>query len=406
MLRSPYEIKAGTALPPNDYAARNAYVRRMRDLWNGKFEIIDTDLKGLNSPNWFKRVVTVYADFLFGQRPVLVAGATERVLDELNASTLWDAVYMATIDMLRYGRGVVAPDVLADGDLAWMVYERDHHYEVWDRWDRPTGDVLVDVQGPVHDRRATVVYFVGAPSSVRRFRYQGIALGAEFNSMKFRGVSGRSVVTADYGYADDLGGVSIYEGIEADVGEVARVWSGMSETLKANQRPHLYGPSSVLREDENGNRVVDVKGQYFPLDPEDQRPGYLQWDSKSDAIRLDIDDRQTNIFGLTGLSPLLFDPTIQGSHSSITGTALRRLLLPFYSRSQQIKVLVERMVVDMLELRGRWLGVSDVALDDILIEWPSDEFWQDPDSPSDISRGSERLSGVDTGAPDDNLPQA
>ena len=64
----------------------------------------------------------------------------------------------------------------------------------------------------------------------------------------------------------------------------------------------------MLTQDASGKRTLDVKGQFLPLQDGDQIPGYLQWDSKIEAVDKDYQYHLDHVFMMTGLSRVLFEP--------------------------------------------------------------------------------------------------
>ena len=347
MLRSPWQVKTGTSFPIKGYEHRNAEIARWRELWGGDFTRLGKDTVGIHSPNWFKRVVTVYTDFLFGQRPQIVDGLSSVEIEEVNASSLWDAVALACVDLLRYGRCVVARDVMHMGGFAWKVWQPDFHYEVWDNWDRTVNDVLLEVTGPYDEQVATVLYLTGATSLARRYKYEAHTLGAEVRFHKFRSPQGRrGVAVADFGYPGRLIGESLLDGIEEDVYEVARVLDRMGTTLRKNMRPHMYGPDSIVLKDASGNAEISTDGEFFPLGPNDVRPRVLDVGlAFGYGAYLSRRASHEHLCAHGSLSASLRPVACVGRHH---GTALKRYLLPFYAKTEQIKAVLSGLVKDMV----------------------------------------------------------
>ena len=195
--------------------------------------------------------------------------------------------------------------------------------------------------------------------------------------------------------------ISIFEDMIPAVGEVSRSLTSLSSSIRRNSRPHLYGPEGILETDEAGNAQLSIEGTFFPLGPDDEPPGYLQWDSKLEAVQFAATTHLGNALAMAGLATYLFDPSKRSG--PVTGEALRRLLIPFFSRTDHYSHVNNRAIEDLVSLWNRnrsasKLEVFDFNAADITVTWHyedqlrGDESVQTPDE----GRGAGNSDG-DTG---------
>ena len=181
---------------------------------------------------------------------------------------------------------------------------------------------------------------------------------------------------------------SSFEDIKSSVGEISRTMTTLGRSIYRNGRPHLVGPESLLSVDDAGNLILDKDGQYLGLQPGDPPPEYLQWDSGLEAVGEDIRMHTENVFAMTGLSQVLFEP--DGTLGQASGVALRRLLIPFVSKVNRLKEINSAAIEDVMAMinRNRSSDVFDFDPRRMNITYPfdtlfADEIIDDDQEPSD-----------------------
>ena len=389
-LKSSDAIGANKVYPPYIYLPRHNYVRERRDLHDGLFGrlpigTVDANQAGLVL-NWFRRVATFYPEFMFSERPMVMVKNNERFTDFLKTALrmVWPVLQHANVDMLRYGTGVLASDPL---DPSMMRrYELDCWFEVINEQGMVVADVLMEGRGAYINETATidkVVYPVmgmgnEAPTWTQ-YRYEGQQLGAIVNTFELppRDYSVRQVVSLE----GNVDRASIFDDMMPGVTEISRAMTGLAATLKKNQRPHLIGPENLLRTDDNGKVILDPSGMFLPVQPDDPDPHYLQFESAIEAVSEDIRLHQTSLLTYAGLTDMLFSPeAITGLPS---GVALRRLLLPFFSRldyyAQVNNTAIEKIIAILFANRAMEGGeIPQIEPGDIEVDWRYDNVLEDP----------------------------
>ena len=340
----------------------------------------------LRKINWFRRVCTFYSQFLYGNRPTVTLEGNTR-FDTLYAASIQNilsCMFFANIDHLRYGTAVVAASPF--DPLRLCVYEADSWFILRDMEENVIADILAYSLNPHtfgNGRFCKVTYsYEGDKTSVlyQVFKSSADGVGELLLSQSYPARVGRQVLPFFSGYAQPDQGESLFDDMRPSIAEIVALLSRLSNTLKRNLRPHLYGPDNMLSRDESGKATLDIKGMFLPLQDGDQIPGYLQWDSNIDALDKDYNFHLDSVFFMTGLSRTLFEPGF-GS-GTISGSSLQRFLIPFISKLNTMRESNRLEIIELLMLLNRnrsTLGLEVVSLDPqkIMIEWPYEALFQD-----------------------------
>ena len=400
------DLQPGKPFPPQLDLVRQTEIERNRRLYDGHFDTLGvaTTTQPTNKVfpirhNWFRRIPEFYAEFCFSDTPTINVGNTrggdfvQSFIEALMAS-----YKMALIDYLRYGTGVVYLDdnnniLPAEPNCWFRLYDETKRFQI--------GDVIacaVNQQnataantGAINETSAYLDVWIlpyNGNATFTRFSYSGGNIGAAViaETGQIRNTSG--VFAIFNGYPSAGQGQSIYNDIRESVGEIARRITGLSTILTNNERPHLYGPSSSVQQDESGRSIISADGQFFPLQPEDKAPGYLTWDSDIEAVKTSIRWNEDQILNATGLSKMLFSDTgdEQSVFSNTSGETLKRIMLPFYAKINNIKNSMETSIKDLIVAKASNGGVNGgesfvIDRNDINIEWPFLNIFTDGQAP-------------------------
>ena len=389
MLESINDIGQGHVFPPESDRGRVEAIRANRKLYNNDFSPLNVDVESdtqLKKINWFRRACTFYSEFLYGNKPSVALEGNTR-FDALYASaiqSILNCMFYANIDLLRYGVGCVAASPF--DPLRLCVYEPDSWFIVRDMEENITADILAYTMNPGvfgNQRFAKITYsYEGDKTTVNYqvFKSNHDGVGELLLSQSYPDRTGRQVLPFFSGYAQPDQGTSMYDDMRPSVAEIVALLSRLSNTLKRNLRPHLYGPDNMLSRDESGKASLDIKGMFLPLQDGDQVPGYLQWDSKIEAIDKDYNYHLDSVFFMTGLSRTLFEPGF-GS-GTISGSSLQRFLIPFVAKLNTMREANRLEIIELLMLLNRnraTLGLEIVSLDpmNVNIEWPYEQLFMD-----------------------------
>ena len=390
MLESVNDISSSKVFPPESDRARVEGIRANRKLYNNDFSPLNVDIESdtvLKKVNWFRRTATFYSEFLYGNRPTVTLEGNERfsTLYAASIQNILSCMFYANIDHLRYGTGVVAASPFDPLNLC--VYEADAFFIVRDMQENVIADILAYTMNPQvfgNQRFAKITYaYEGDKTTVNYqvFKSNHDGIGELILSQSYPDRVGRQCLPFFNGYAQPDQGISMFEDMKTSVGEIVALLSRLSNTIKRNLRPHLAGPDGMLAVDEvTGKRTLDVRGQFLPLQDGDQKPFYLQWDSKIEAVDKDYQYHLDHVFMMTGLSRVLFEP--QFGSGTISGSSLQRFLIPFVSKLNTMREANRLEIIELLMLLNRnraTLGLEVVSLDpmNIKIEWPYEALFMD-----------------------------
>lgn len=381
-LKSLDDIRQGTIFPPNSEAHRVGTIVANRRLLNNDFAGLEVGEVDTRTPavthNWFRRAATFFPEFMLAERPVITIRDNERFTQFIAdiSRNLWVELQEANIDMLAFGYGVVASHPL---DPTYLTqWPPDDHYRIEDQFGMVQADVLVRRTGTIGDERIHVyIYPVAGEAEWRTYKSSGNSLNELVRTESLPARVGRQAVELPI---MDKPRVSIFDDMKQPLAAIARNMTGLSRTLKRNSNPHLYGPDGAVRVNENGSVTLDTQGMYFPIQPDDNPPGYLQWDSKVEATRFDYDANLDAALNSAGMSKRLFS-TIDNV-GTLSGTALRRLLLPSVARMNHYKEVNAQAVESLIALLNRNAAaaggeVFEYRNSDILIEWTYERVFDD-----------------------------
>ena len=223
------EIGANRTLNIDTEVPRIRYTQLNRRLWEGNFGDIGMPTVGAHDTvgtNWFRRVATFYAEFLYSENPVVRTG-DERLDEYLNelADPLFREMEAANVDMLRFGRGIVASDPL--DPLAFRRFKLDQWYPVGDLYGHVFGDAFVIRRHQTAKRPLVdlIQYEIEGPNEWRIHELHGDSVGTLVQRRDLPPRLGRQVVTFS-ATADDT---SIFDGMRPHVGAVTRALTALTK---------------------------------------------------------------------------------------------------------------------------------------------------------------------------------
>ena len=295
--------------------------------------------------NWFRRVAKFYPEFMLSDRPTIIVTTNPRFTDLIAdlSRPLWRQLAYANTDMLAFGAGIIVS--APDDPMQFLRYPPDQHYEVRDNGSGALlGDIVYNLRGVVGDDNAQidiVEYPIAGNPVKRTHRFKAGIVSELVRTVKLPPRTGRQVIVLDF----DADRTSIFDDMKHSVGEISRALTAHATTIFRNARPHLFGPEGAVTINAEGAAELNIQGMYFPLSEGDVEPGYLQWDTKSDAVRLDIELQLDTALNMASLNKLLFDPQTTGN---LSGVALRRLLLPFVAKLNTLKEINDMAILDVL----------------------------------------------------------
>jgi len=377
MLRSFDDIGPGKRVNPESEQGRlNYYSRRLR-WWQGNYQgIIPEDISTLANRlnvNWFRRVATFYPQTMFSERPLVIVDNNNDAFQRNwrdDSRKFWRSIQSANVDAHRFGDGVVyfmpeRPNILVRANPSFW-------FQVANEIGDVVGDIIIQVISSHPNDIARVYKKRFNEPIVTRSVYElnNSQLQATLEGEQELPSIPNSLMGTSFQLAVD--GQSLFDRIETKIGSLNSVFANLREAIRKNLYPNMYGPRGAVVTGADGKSSLVVQGQYFPLDQNDQPPGYIQWDLPSEILT-QFNDRVTEaVLTEVGLSTALFDPSI--ATGVLSGEALRRINLPFVFELNNFKEInnefLTNLIVNWTTYRQlQSLPALPISSEDIEIDW-------------------------------------
>lgn len=397
MLTSLSFLAPGNPWPPPTEAERLNLYANNRLLFEGKHEKVYKDWVRLLREdqqatlelilNWPKRLTTLFSDLLLGEPPRIKAGdqdsQEQQTVDRIiNDNGLYNIAYEVAIDISRYGDGifkvrydrraiiesqqpavwfpVVAPDNIKEiiaHVLAW-TYE----VETQERGKSVTKKYL---KTEIHEKGkiTTAKYPIENGIIGSALEYQETETGVD----DFLVVPVHNLLTTDR-----VTGLDDYSDLDSIIQELEIRIAQISRILDKHADPNMYGPASALEQDPTtGQSTFRAGGKYFPVDENEQPPGYVVWDGKLDSAFKEIEILMEQLYILSETTAAAFGQLKSGLAES--GTALRRLMMAPLAKVNRIRMRFDPALKKVIKLASQLEKAQGmpgaVILDDIHIDW-------------------------------------
>ena len=391
-------INLGTLQPASD-SARIQRIKSNRRLLGGNFASLgvkmnqDTESGATWSipVNLFRQSRDFYADFLFGVQPEIDTDNPRfrTVIDSIE-SNLLTAARSATKDMFAFGAGVIA--VHPSDALKFVSWAPDLHFEVVDKKGVIVADVLLrlrdDVTSTDDSEIDVFIYQIDGKNTWKVYGFTAGKIGSYRRNYPMPQTTGRQIITMSM----DTDKHAMLDDMKSGVGEISRILTNLSSTLQRNSNPHLAGPSGALAIDEQGRAELDPEGMYIPVEEGERNPEYVVWDPGINALKWAYKQSERNALSAVGLSDAIFDPAM--FTGTLSGSALRRILLPFVSKLESMANVNDEVLIHMLELYNRNRASLDQEIFDIgniNITWQHDQLFSDVDARDETNGQPNRL---------------
>jgi hypothetical protein len=358
------------------------------ELWSmTDLERADMMLQSLGAPkvldfNWFHVEADIYADYMFGEAPILPDGLGAIV----DRSNLYQELHNLARDYCKFGEcvysvsfnggsriGYVDPSIwfpIVDPDdvtnirahvLAWVFTEQiggahARLLKVEIHRDDSVEHQLWWMNGNTIDHQVPLdmsVKYVG----VQPIQHHSIGYPLVFYAINSR-------------RRGDVYGTSDFEVMANLVKELESRMVRIMNVLDIHSRPIMAGPDSMIETNPtDGTRKVSIHGRYIPLRGDAQPPQYIEWDGKLTSSFKEMEVITDMLYHVTDLSPAALGRFPTGQ--AVTGSAWRRLLVRTISRTNRIRLAFETplrralQAASKLDVIGRIPGAIEVKIDKI-----------------------------------------
>ena len=302
----------------------------------------------------FRKLSRFWASMLYSFPPIIDTTIQDDERVSRVTRSLYEAGTNVSVNASRFGTGVFYVSNNGREDIVRSISPQ-HWFPVVDRADHDIilGDIIAvpyasnpQKDNAIPDRLRVTRLIVGEPATIEVFVLNGPAgaLGARRSVDEGGEVTQRAIATVTNGYIDDDHfGESDYPDLITLVAEIDERIAGNSQVLTRHSNPHMYGPRSAIQHDANGNAVVNIDGQYFPIDEDDKPPAYMVWDVNLEANFNQIQHCLNLFYIMSDTSGAAFG--IQGDGNSVdSGAALRKLLYTSFLRLGSMRRMHEKAI--------------------------------------------------------------
>lgn len=369
------------------------WVRRLyRDEYNTAVFIVT---------NWAKRLSTLWADLLLGERPRITAGEQkskeQQQLEKIiNDNDFFNVAYEVALDISRYGTGiykvrydkrpiieavppslwfpVVSPDNIKDVQahvIAWT-------FEITEKTLLGGQRKRMFLRAEIHEKSKIINKLFELDNGLIKSQlpletfYPDLPEEQETGVDDFLVIPVHNLMTSDRAY-----GLDDYNDLDGIIQELEIRLSQISRILDKHADPNMYGPDTALEQDEYGNWYVKGGGKYFPISQGENPPGYVTWDGQLEAAFKHIEQLLEQFYALSETSAATFGQLKSGLAES--GTALRRLMMAPLAKVNRIRMRLDPAIKKVLMVASQLdfnLG-KGIKLENINIAWndglPQDE---------------------------------
>lgn len=417
MLTSINQIGRGAKWPPEEELGRLQRYKANKKLFEGRHELVFKDwIRLLRDDkratleiilNWHKRLSTLWADLLLGERPRITAGdknskEQQQLEAIIESNDFFNVAYEVALDISRYGTGIfklrydgraiieaIPPSLWFSVVSADNIKDVQAHIIAW------TFDVLTPtlfnkdkkttyLRLEIHERGKITNRLFELQDGIIK---QELDITSFYDDIQFEQQTGiddflvvpvHNLIASDrvYGLDDYSDLDSIIQELEVRVAQISRI-------LDKHADPHMAGPATALEQNEYGEYVFKGGGKYFPLEQGDPEPRYITWDGQLEAAFRQIDLLMEQLYVLSETSAAVFGQLKSGLAES--GTALRRLMMTPLAKVNRIRMRLDPAIKKVLQLASQLEAKygKGVELQTINIAW-ADGLPQDDKEQTEI----------------------
>lgn len=387
-------LKPGAKWPPDkDRLARYA---KNRLLMEGDHDLVFAGLNEDDAPriikmrvNWFKRIMTLFADLAVGNPPKITA-EDQATIDRITGDNAFEVlVYDLFSDLIAFGDGVLKPRWDGKRGVISRIDPR-HWFPVVDpddvgtfkahvlAWDVTQGDdkyVKVEVHKPGQIEHRLLKLASDGKEIKEPVPLATIERYANLKEEEETGVPGFLVVHfSNLKAGDGVFGLDDFKDISDLVEEIERRLIKVSGTLDTFADPWMCGPSGLrVRDPITGEIVWASDEKYIALNEGESPPEILVWDAQMGATFTQIETLLSQLYVMAELSPAAFGEVKTGLAES--GSALKRLMLPTLAKVNRLRLRIKPKLIEVLkttaelEVASRMSGAE--TLTNLSLEWRS-----------------------------------
>lgn len=345
----------------------------------------------------FQKLMTLkIADFIFGEPPkVTVAddGLQDIIDDIITDTDCWGKMYMAAIDVSRYGDSVFQAVKTENEKANFDVYAPKYWFPVIDNNNirkflyhcfcvvyiidssRKKYGLMVQIHKP------------SEPGKCEEHRYEldgkpgGFKIGREITGKKELNIETEFNVcpvfrVSNTATSDRCFGIDDYSSVDSIISELIIRVSQVAKVLDKFSNPSISGPQSALTWNDELQRWEFKIADYYPRNEEsDPKPEMLVWDASLDANFKMIELLTNMLYTISEMGSAVFGDLSHSTGNAASGTALRRLMISPLAKAKRVRNSFDSVIKQLLSLMLTAYGKT-AKPKDISIAWqdglPSD----------------------------------
>lgn len=386
------DFTTGGKYPPIQETTRLGKIDSNRKLYNNVLipHLIPKEGEHSVKINLFRKAVDIYTNFLLSEGITIDFGNATANTEFLKRSQhLLDILYLVNTDSKRYGTGIVTIDSAG----LFKVYEPDQWYQIVDTNGTLTAEVLVEyldnpIEVPREQRNQSNFFsivsiiindYVLNKKIITSHKLKGGQIGEQIGKSLEVDIVGRQVVPLFTGYPKGQEGISVFDDIKDIVLDMVRIKQNLSRSLERNSSPHLAAPAGVLVENEAGNVEINTQGMLLPINKDDAKPFYLQWDTNSNAAQFQMEEHWKAYFATTSIPRMVFEPDSGGGNAT-SGVSIKRMMFPFVSSLAKLAESNKSLIRQLLVMYDNYLlvnGIKRLPTTEPIIEIPYSNIFID-----------------------------
>ena len=190
----------------------------------------------------------------------------------------------------------------------------------------------------------------------------GGTLGTPVSAATEENTAGRMLVVHCPGLetSDTVYGMDDYDDLTSIMQELEVRFAQVAKVLDKHGDPKMYGPSSVLVQDETTGKLKAEVGDYYPVENEESPPGYIVWNAQLEHSFTQIKDLMEQFYMLSETSPAVFGKVESGLAES--GSALKRLFMAPLAKVNRVRMNFDPALREVLTIAAILDGKDEGTL--------------------------------------------
>jgi len=357
--------------------------------------------------NYQKLISKKVADLLFGEAPQFGAAdpdnkaQDDRVNEIVDNTDLINTGYESSIDISRFGDGILRPYLATSGATIGTVPPR-----IWfpvvnaDNIKERLYDVLAweyTVQREDGSEKTYLkVMIFNDSENVEKREYELVTNLNKYSeigdmissSIEQTGLKANPIIQIPNIITSDRAtGIDDYSDVDSILSELMVRVAQISRVLDKHASPSVTGPTTSLEQDKDTGEWRLKLGNYFPRNTNDEpKVEYLVWEGELTASFTQCDRLLNHLYTISEMgSALLGDFSNTASGQVPSGTAMRRMMMSPLAKVNRIRMRFDLQLRKLIAYVSQLDGGLALEPEDVAINW-QDGLPADPKEQVEIEK--------------------